>query len=101
MNIRQNVVMALCACSTLALAPALAAPAETMTPGLWQTTSKVDFGTSEMGRTMAMVQQQMGNMSPEQRQAMQAMVSRHGGGELPPMTMNGDGSVAMPALSSI
>lgn len=93
----QSVVAALAVAAITCSSLANSAPADTMLPGLWQTSSKVDSGNSEMGKAMAMMQQQMGNMGPEQRAALQAMVSKHGGGQLPPMTVNGDGSVAMPA----
>lgn len=95
MTIRHSVIAAILAVTGVAAQAAPAAPAPPLMPGLWQTTSKVDFGQSELGKAMAMMQQQMATLSPEQRQAMQAMMSKHGAGQLPPMHMTGDGSVAM------
>jgi Protein of unknown function (DUF3617) len=51
-----------------------AASAQTIQPGLWESTSKMQGGSGEMGKAMAQSQEKMANMSPEQRKAMaQAM----------------------------
>ena len=51
-----------------------AASAQTIQPGLWESTSKMQGGSGEMGKAMAQSQEKMASMSPEQRKAMaQAM----------------------------
>lgn len=64
------------AAAALAAQPAMA---QTIKPGLWETSNKV--GGSSGGKlqdAMAMMQQQMANMPPEQRAQMEAMMSRQG-----------------------
>jgi hypothetical protein len=52
----------------------VAASAQTIQSGLWETTSKMQGGSGEMGKAMAQSQDQMAKLSPEQRKAMtQAM----------------------------
>lgn len=54
---------------------ATSASAQTIQPGLWESTSKMQGGSGEMGAKMAQAQEKMANMSPEQRKAMQQMMS--------------------------
>ena len=70
----------------------LPAGAQTMKPGLWETTSKVESSNGEMATAMAQMQKQLAAMPPEQRKAMAEMMARHGGGMQMP-TMNADGSM--------
>lgn len=75
-----------------AAAASLPAAAQTMKPGLWETTSKVESANGEMAAAMAQMQKQLAAMPPEQRKAMAEMMAKHGGGmQLP--TMNPDGSM--------
>jgi Protein of unknown function (DUF3617) len=52
-----------------------AASAQTIQPGLWESSSKMQGGSGEMGKMMAQSQEKMANMSPEQRKAMEQMMS--------------------------
>ncbi len=52
-----------------------AASAQTIQSGLWESTSKMQGSTGEMGKAMAQSQDRMANMSPEQRKAMQQAMS--------------------------
>ena len=56
---------------------ALSVQAQTMKPGLWESTSKMG-GSPEMAQAMAKMQQQMASMSPEQRKMMEEMMSKQG-----------------------
>jgi hypothetical protein len=51
------------------------ASAQSIQPGLWESTSKMQGGSGEMGKAMAQTQEKMAQMSPEQRKAMQQMMS--------------------------
>jgi hypothetical protein len=57
---------------------ASAASAQSMKPGLWEITSKMQTGSGQMERQMAQAQQQMANMPPEQRKMMEEMMARQG-----------------------
>jgi hypothetical protein len=60
-----------------ALLPA-AAHAASLKPGLWEMTSKVAAANPETMQALAMAQQQMANMPPEQRRALDQMLAQHG-----------------------
>lgn len=63
------------------------ASAQSLKPGLWESTHKSEFGAGgEMQQRMAQAQQQMANMPPEQRKMMEEMMARRG------MSMNAGGS---------
>jgi Protein of unknown function (DUF3617) len=62
---------------SLGLLTALAS-AQTIQPGLWETSSKMQGGSGEMGKAMAQSQEQMAKMPPEQRKAMEQMMSPEG-----------------------
>jgi hypothetical protein len=64
------------ACALACLA--LPAGAQTMKPGLWELSNKVSSQDGQMQSAMAMMQKQLANMAPEQRQAMQQMLERNG-----------------------
>jgi Protein of unknown function (DUF3617) len=49
--------------------------AQSIQPGLWESSSKITGGSGEAGQAMSQLQSQAANMSPEQRKAMQAMMS--------------------------
>jgi hypothetical protein len=57
---------------------ASAAGAQSMKPGLWEITSKMQTGSGQMERQMAQAQQQMANMPPDQRKMMEEMMARQG-----------------------
>ncbi len=52
-----------------------AAWAQSIQPGLWETSSKMAGGSGEAGQKMSQLQSQMANMPPEQRKAMEQMMS--------------------------
>ena len=60
------------------VAVASAASAQSMKPGLWEITSKMQTASGQMERQMAQAQQQMANMPPEQRKMMEEMMARQG-----------------------
>jgi Protein of unknown function (DUF3617) len=49
--------------------------AQSIQPGLWETSSKIASGSGETGQKMSQLQSQMANMPPEQRKAMEQMMS--------------------------
>ena len=49
--------------------------AQSIQPGLWETSSKIAGGSGEAGQKMSQLQSQMANMPPEQRKAMEQMMS--------------------------
>ena len=60
-----------------AAAFATTASAQTLKPGLWEVTNKMQGG-GEMGAAMAQAQKEMANMPPEQRKMMEQMMAKHG-----------------------
>jgi hypothetical protein len=60
--------LAVCACT---------AGAQSLKPGLWEVNQKMDMGGAQDPR-MAQMQQQMANMPPEQRKAMEAAMAKQG-----------------------
>lgn len=85
----------ICRPTLLALAllagAAHAAPNDTMKPGLWETSSKVDMGDPGLNQMMEQLQQRMNNMPAEQRQAMEAAMAKHGA-QMPAMSRGADGA---------
>lgn len=75
----------------LLLGSALALPsfAQSIKPGLWEITNKVDSNNGELGAAMADMQKQMAAMSPEERKTMEQMMAKHG------VQMGGAGNGAM------
>lgn len=73
MNFRY-LLLPLAACAAGAMA---APPAPTIKPGLWETSSKMG-GNAKMQEAMALMQQHMANLSPEQRQRAEGMMAKHG-----------------------
>jgi hypothetical protein len=57
---------------------AASASAQTIQPGLWESTSKIIGGTGEVGKAMTQMQDQLAKMPPEQRKAMEQMMSPEG-----------------------
>jgi Protein of unknown function (DUF3617) len=65
----RHLASAIVVCLTCALASA-----QTIQPGLWESSGKMQGGSGEMGKALAQSQEKLANMSPEQRKAMaQAM----------------------------
>jgi len=56
---------------------ATTAHAQSIKPGLWEMTQKVD-GSAQMDQAMAQMQQQMASMPPAQRKQMEDMLARQG-----------------------
>ncbi|WP_342117478.1 DUF3617 domain-containing protein [Pseudoduganella sp. OTU4001] len=63
---------------TLLCLAALPAMAQTLKPGLWEMNNRVASANPETMAVMAAAQQQLANMPPEQRAAMDQMMARHG-----------------------
>jgi hypothetical protein len=76
--------------ATLALAVLAAAPAfaQNIKPGVWETNNKIGAGGGKLQEAMAMVQQQMKNMSPEQRARIEGAMASQG------VVISNDGVVA-------
>jgi len=64
--------------TSLLLGCALGASAQTMKPGLWEISHKTQFGSGEMNKEMAAMQEQMAKMPPEQRKMMEDMMAKRG-----------------------
>ena len=59
-------------------AMACGASAQSLKPGLWEITNKLQSSNPQMDQQMAMAQQQMANMPPEQRKMAEEMMARQG-----------------------
>lgn len=71
------VVLAATLAFTLA-AGTQAAHGASLKPGLWEMTSKVAAANPETMQALALAQQQMGALQPEQRRAVDQMLAQHG-----------------------
>ena len=60
-----------------ALCLPLGVSAQTMKPGLWETTNNMKGG-GDMEKMQAQMQREMANMPPEQKKMMQDMMMKHG-----------------------
>lgn len=60
------------------LAPALAAMAQDMKPGLWELTNNVGSSNGQMQAAISEMRKQLASMPPDQRQAMQQMLAKNG-----------------------
>lgn len=67
-----RLVLLACACA------ALPAGAQTMKPGLWSLSNSMTSSDPQVAQAMSAMQQQMANMSPEQRQQMQKIMQQNG-----------------------
>ena len=61
-----------------ALAFVSTAGAQTLKPGLWEITNKMQTGSGQMEAQMAQMQQQMANMPPDQRKMVEEMMAKQG-----------------------
>ncbi|MGZ8202576.1 MAG: DUF3617 domain-containing protein [Burkholderiales bacterium] len=68
----------LCGLARLAGSLAANASAQTLKPGLWEITHNMKSASGDMEKARAQAQQQMANMSPEQRKMMEDMMAKHG-----------------------
>ena len=66
---------ALAACALLASSPAVA---QKLAPGLWEHSMTVKSSDPRMAEGMARMQKEMANLSPQQRQQMEAMMAAQG-----------------------
>lgn len=78
----------LLAAAVLAGAGTLAS-AQSMKPGLWEVTNKMQSSSGQMEQGMAQMQQQMASMPPEQRKMIEDMMKQRG------MSMSGSSAGAM------
>lgn len=77
-----------CAACMLCVCSARAALPQQITPGLWETKSKMGDGSGELQEAMAMMQQQLAGMAPQQRAKIDAMLASQG------VAIGGDGVIA-------
>lgn len=72
-----------------AFAAAGAASAQSLKPGLWETTNRMQSSSGQMEQGMAQMQQQLAGMPPEQRKMVEDMMKQRG------MSMGGGAGGAM------
>lgn len=64
--------------------------AQSMKPGLWEVSNRMQSGNHDIGAQMAQMQKQMASMPPEQRKMMEEMMAKQG---VSMPTVSGDGAV--------
>ena len=64
--------------SLILMGMAFGASAQTMKPGLWEISNKIQSASGEMEKGMADMQKEMAAMPPEQRKMMQDMMAKQG-----------------------
>src|SRR5437868_4756288 len=64
--------------AALLLGASSLACAQSMKPGLWEITNKMQSSSGQMEQGMAQMQQQMASMSPEQRKMVEDMMKQRG-----------------------
>jgi hypothetical protein len=89
--LRPHAVAALCGAAAC-IAHAAPAAAQTMKPGLWQSTSKTTSRNPQIAEAMAEMQKHLASMTPEQRKAMRQKAGQVDG---PDFSMNADGTVSV------
>ncbi len=67
------------------LGAALPAQAQSMKPGLWEISSQMTGAGMQFSQAMAQMQKQLASMPPEQRKAIEEMMARQAGVEMPAM----------------
>jgi hypothetical protein len=60
------------------LAASFCAGAQTLKPGLWELSNKMQSSSGQAEQSMAKMQQQMASMPPEQRKMMEDMMAKQG-----------------------
>ncbi|NML61687.1 DUF3617 domain-containing protein [Massilia sp. RP-1-19] len=73
---------------------ALPCSAQNMKPGLWEINNKMQSSNGQLEQAMAMVHEQMAQMTPEQRKQMQDMMAKNGM-QMPTVGAGGSMSVKM------
>lgn len=73
----------------LAASITLPALAQNMKPGLWEIHNKITSQNSRLAQQMSQMQKQIASMPPEQRKAMEQMMAKHSGVNMPTMTDDG------------
>lgn len=68
---------------------ALPSYAQNMKPGLWEIHNKITSQNSRLAQQMAEMQKQIASMPPEQRKAIEQMMAKNSGVNLPTMTDDG------------
>jgi hypothetical protein len=63
---------------SLAMLAVVQAQAQTIKPGLWEMNNQVKTGNAQTDQALAMAMKQLGNMPPEQRAQMAAMMAQNG-----------------------
>ena len=76
-----------CALAALAVAGASAAQAQKVQPGLWETRTPVTPASAQARGALALLQQQIPNLPPAQRQKLDALMAKQG------MSLEGNGTV--------
>ncbi len=66
------------AAAAFAISMASTAGAQTMKPGLWEITHKMQFNNGQAEPQMSQLQQQMANMPPEQRKMVEELMAKQG-----------------------
>ena len=72
MNLRSALVVAVVS------GIAMGASAQTMKPGLWEISQKMQGGSGDLSAQMAAAQEQMAKLPPEQRKMMEDMMAKQG-----------------------
>lgn len=73
---------------------ALSAQAQTIKPGVWETSSKVSTADLQTSAALDMAMQQLGNLPPSQKAQMDAFLAKNG---VSSPTVSTDGSIAVRA----
>ncbi|CAN7461592.1 DUF3617 domain-containing protein [Pseudoduganella sp. LjRoot289] len=63
------------------------AAAQSMRPGLWEISNKIQSGNGQTAAALAAAQKELANMPPEQRKMIEGMLAKQGVG----MSVSGDG----------
>lgn len=82
------------ACLSSALFIAVPCSAQNMKPGLWEVNNKMQSSNGQLEQAMAMMHEQMAQMTPEQRKSMQDMMAKNGL-QMPTVGAGGSMSVKM------
>jgi hypothetical protein len=66
------------ACAAIVAAATLPAGAQSLKPGLWEITNKMQSGSGQMENAMSQMQKQMASMPPDQRKMIEAQMAKSG-----------------------
>jgi hypothetical protein len=73
-------IVTLCLGSVVALSASLAAQAQTLKPGLWEISNKMQSSSGELEKSMAQAQAQLAALPPDQRKMVEQMMAKQGVG---------------------